>query len=546
MNDAGSAGGSPQRAGTLLLRGGSVIDGAGNPATRADIALAGDRIAAVGSLEGYRAERTIDVTGLVVCPGFVDMHAHSDLQLLVEKDHLAKVSQGVTTEVLGQDGLSYAPVDPAVLGQLRARLRGWNDDPGDFDWSWRTVGEYLDRLDEGIAVNAAYLLPHGTIRMLVVGLEDRPATAEELDRMRDLVAQGLVEGAVGLSAGLTYTPGMYADDDELVALCRVVAEHGGYYAPHHRDYGRHALRAYADCIEIARRSGVALHLTHAHLGFPVNRGRAGELLAMVDEAAAEGLEVTLDSYPYLAGATYLHALLPGWAQEGRTDDVVRRLAAPEIRERIAVEVEKTGHSAYHHVPTDWRTVVVTGVTASENRRLVGRSIAEVAAAEGIRPIDLYCDALILDRLGASCVHHIGNEENVRAIMRHPAHMAGSDGILVGERPHPRAWGTFPRYLAHYVREERELSLPDAIRKFTSLPAQRLGFSDRGLLRPGMVADLIALDPETVQDLATYAEPRRQASGILHVIVNGVPVLLHGAPTGARPGRALRRGGSALS
>lgn len=527
------------RPATLLLRGGWVIDGAGNPATRADVAVAGGRILAVGRLDDVPAERTIDVGGLVVCPGFVDMHAHSDLQLLVEPDHLAKVSQGVTTEVLGQDGLSYAPVDDSTLAQLRDQLRGWNGDPDGFDWTWRTVAEYLDRLDEGIALNAAYLLPHGTVRMLVVGLEDRPATAEELDRMRGIVARGMAEGAVGLSAGLTYTPGMYAPDDELVALCRVVAEHGGYYAPHHRDYGLHALKAYADCIEIARRSGVALHLTHAHLGFPVNRGRADELLALVDDATADGVEVTLDSYPYLAAATYLHALLPGWAQAGPTDDVVRRLADPDLRERIRVEVEDTGHAAYHHVPTDWETVVVTGVTAVVNRRLVGRSIAQVAAAEDVRPIDLYCDALVADRLGASCLHHIGNEDNVRAIMRHPAHAGGSDGILVGDQPHPRGWGTFPRYLAHYVREESDLRLADAIRKFTSLPSQRLGFRDRGLVRPGLAADLVAFDPDQVEDLATYAEPRRQARGIPHVIVNGVPVMLDGAHTGARPGRALR-------
>lgn len=540
MRDRGRDTDGPARPATLLLRGGWVIDGAGNPATRADVAVVGDRIATVGRLHDRRPERTIDVSGLVICPGFVDMHAHSDLQLLVEPDHLGKVSQGITAEVLGQDGLSYAPVDDAVLAQLRDRLRGWNGDPEGFDWSWRTVSGYLDRLDEGIAVNAAYLLPHGTIRMLVVGVEDRPATAGELDRMRGIVAHGMAEGAVGLSAGLTYPPGMYASDDELVALCRVVAEHGGYYAPHHRDYGLHALRAYADCIEIARRSGVPLHLTHAHLGFPPNRGRAVELLALVDEATADGVEVTLDSYPYLAGATYLHALLPAWAQHGPIDDVLRRLADRELRGRIRVEVEETGHAAYHHVPIDWGTVVVTGVTAPVNGRLVGRSIAEVASAEGVRPIDLYCDALIADRLGASCLHHIGNEENVRAIMRHPAHTGGTDAILVGERPHPRGWGTFPRYLARHVREDADLRLADAVRKFTSLPMQRLGFWDRGLVRPGLAADLVVFDPDQVADLATYAEPRQQARGIPHVIVNGVPVILNGDHTGARPGRALRR------
>lgn len=524
----------------LLLRGGRVVDGTGNPATTADVAVADGRIVAMGRLDELAARRTVDVPGHVVCPGFVDMHAHSDLQILAEPDHFAKVSQGVTTEVLGQDGLSYAPVNDEVLSQLRVQLRGWNDDPTGFEWNWRSVSEYLDRLDAGIAVNAAYLVPHGTIRMMIVGLEDRPATANELAHMCELVDQAMIDGAVGMSAGLTYTPGMYASDEELTAMCRVVARHGGYYGPHHRDYGVNAIQAYADCITIARDSGVPLHLTHANLGFPVNRGKAPELLALVDDAIREGIEVTLDTYPYLAGSTYLHALLPGWVQAGRSEAVIARLRDLELRERIRIEVEDTGHDAFHGVPVDWDSVVVSGVSSEQCAHLVGQSIAQAAARADVRPIDLFCESLVADELGITCVHHAGNEENVRAIMRHPAHAGGSDGILVGDRPHPRAWGTFPRYLARYVREEGELTFPDAIRKFTSLPMQRLGFRDRGLVRPGMTADLVVIDPETVEDVATYEVPRQQARGIPFVIVNGVPVIDEGQHTGARPGQALRR------
>jgi N-acyl-D-amino-acid deacylase len=524
----------------LLIRGGTVVDGAGNPGAAADVAVVGGRIVAVGRLDGVEARDVLDAAGQVVCPGFVDMHTHSDLQILTRPDHTAKVAQGITLEVLGQDGLSYAPVDDDTLAQLRLQLRGWNDDPDGFDWDWRTVGEYLDRLDRGIAVNAAYLIPHGTVRMLVIGQEDRPATADELERMRRVVAQGMQEGAVGLSAGLTYTPGMYAPDDELVELCRVVAAHGGYYCPHHRNYGAHAIEAYRACLDIARTAGVPLHLTHAHLGFAPNRGRAPELLGMIDAALAEGLEVTLDTYPYLAGSTYLQALLPPWVQEGGSAAALARLADPELGERIRVEIEETGHAAYHDVPTDWSTVVITGVRAAPNERFVGRSIAEAAAAESATPFELYRAVLIADELGTTCVHHIGNEENVRAIMAHPAHTGGSDGLLVGERPHPRAWGTFPRYLAHYVRELGVLRLEDAIRKFTSLPAQRLGFRDRGLVRPGMAADLVVFDPDRVRDVGTYDDPRHTPEGIPHVIVNGVPVIRDGAHTGALPGRALRR------
>ncbi len=526
----------------LLIAGGRVLDGAGNPWFRADVGLKDGRIAAVGRLRGAAAARTIDADGLFVCPGFVDMHTHSDLQLLANPAHEAKVHQGVTLDVLGQDGLSYAPVtSDDVLAQLRRQLAGWNDDPAGFDWSWRTVGEYLDRLDQGIAINAAYLVPHGTVRMCVLGQDDRAPTAAELEQMQALLAAGLDEGAVGLSSGLTYAPGMYADDDELVALCEVVAERGGYYTPHHRNYGMHALKAYADCIEIARRSGAPLHFAHAHLGFEVNKGRAPELLELIDRARADGIDVTLDTYPYLAGATYLHAFLPGWMHAGGAERTLERLRDENLRERLRIELEDEGSDGFHDVPINWQIVVVGGARRRENERWIGMSIADAAEAAGKRPIDFVCDLLVEEELGVPSIAHIGNEENVRTIMTHPAHTAGSDGILVGERPHPRSWGTFPRYLAVYVRELGVLTWEQAVRKMTSLPAQRLGFADRGLLRPGLAADVVCFDPVTVRDTATYDDPRRLPEGIPYVLVNGRPVVDDGRHTGDLPGRALRAG-----
>jgi N-acyl-D-amino-acid deacylase len=522
----------------LALRGGVVMDGAGNPGFRADVAIDGDRISAVGRLT-EPAGRTIDVSGLVVSPGFIDMHSHSDLQILVNPPHEAKVHQGVTLDVLGQDGLSYAPVTDVVLDEMRRQLRGWNGDPPDFVWNWRSVGEYLDRLDQGVAINAAYLVPHGTVRMVAMGQENRPPADSELIHMRELVARAMEEGAVGMSAGLTYTPAMYADDDELVELCRVLAAYGGYYSPHHRNYGSQALEAYADCIEISRRSGAPLHFAHAHLGFDVNRGRGGELLEMIDLARRDGIEVTLDSYPYLAGSTYLHSILPSWFQAGGHDATIARLKDPELRERLRVEVEEVGSDGFQGVVVDWSKIVISGTVREDNSPLVGKSVAEAARESGRSVIDWFCDLLVDEGLGTSCVEHIGNEENVRLIMTHPAHMAGSDGILVGARPHPRAWGTFPRYLGHYARDLGIISLEDAVRKMTSLPAMRLGFTDRGLIRPGMVADVVCFDPEQVMDRATYDDPCRIPDGIPYVLVNGVPVVDGGRHTGRLPGRALR-------
>jgi N-acyl-D-amino-acid deacylase len=522
----------------LVLRGASVVDGTGAPAFRADVLVRDGRIAEIGAR--LTGGRTLDAGGLVLAPGFIDMHAHSDLALLADPDHLAKVSQGVTLEVVGQDGLSYAPTDSSTLDGLRAQLAGWNGDPPGFDWSWRSVGEYLDRLDRGIACNAAYLLPQGTIRMLAVGWSDRPATESELDAMRSLVATGLAEGAVGMSAGLTYTPGMYADTDELVALCAVVAGGGGYFSPHHRSYGAGALEAYAEMVEVSRRSGCPLHLAHATMNFPVNAGRAGELLALLDDALAAGADITLDSYPYLPGATYLSALLPSWVAQGGPDATLARLADPRARARVRFELEETGTDGNHGVAVDWRAIEINGVRRPEHGHLVGASIAESAAAAGVAPADLYLDVLVSERLGTSCLMHVGHEANVRAIMAHPAHTGGSDGLLAGERPHPRAWGTFPRYLGRYVRELGVLSLEECVAHLTGRPARRLRLADRGLVREGHAADLVLFDPATVADTATYAAPRSRPTGIPHVLVNGIPMIADGHRTDALPGRCIRR------
>ncbi len=435
----------------LLIKGGRVIDGAGNPWYEADVGVQGDRIVAVGRSDASAA-RTIDAHGLFVCPGFTDMHTHSDIQLLADPAYEVKVRQGVTCDVIGQDGLSVAPVTDDVLAQLRVQLAGWNDDPPGIDWGWRSVSEYLDRFHD-VAINSAFLVPHATVRMVAMGTDDRPPADSELAEMKRLVREGIEQGAVGLSSGLTYAPGMYASDDELVELCSAMREHKRLLlpAPPQLRLGR-ARRLPATASR--SRAGPACRSTyaHAHLGFPVNRGKAPELLAMIDDARAEGVDVTMDTYPYLAGSTYLHAYLPGWSLAGGPEATIARLRDPGLRERLRVEMEETGSDGAHGVPIDWSAHVVSGARRPEHGRWIGKSVADGAAEAGKRPIDFYCELIADEELGASVISHIGNEENVRLIMQHPAHMAGSDGILVGERPHPRGWGTFPRYLAVYVRE----------------------------------------------------------------------------------------------
>ncbi|WP_147917643.1 N-acyl-D-amino-acid deacylase family protein [Ruania zhangjianzhongii] len=519
----------------LVIRGAQVLDGTGAPAVAADVAVSGGQIVAVGAVP--RAGRTeIDARGLTLSPGFIDLHAHADLALLTAPERRSAITQGVTTEVIGQDGLSYAPTGAATRALVHERIHGWNGPPPPEGVHGDQVADFLAQIS-GAATNAAYLAPHGTIRAEVMGLSPRAASTAEIEAMCTLLEVALADGAVGLSAGLTYVPGVYATADELRALCAVVAAHGGYYAPHHRSYGRGALEAYAQCLDLARQTGVALHLTHAHLSFAVNRGRAAELLEMVDGAAREGLDVTMDTYPYAAGSSYLHSLLASAHQNGSSSELLALLGNETFRSQIAHELEVTGTDGSHGVPVDWSRIVIS---SSGHTDAIGRSIADLADAAGSRPVEVFAELVVDDELGTMCVVHEGDEANVRAIMAHPAQMAGSDGLLTGERPHPRAFGTFARYLGRYSRELGIVPLPQMVHKMTGAPAQRLGLPDRGRIAVGAQADLVCFDAETIIDHASYTDPRLPASGVEHVLVNGTAVLTGGTPTGARPGTALRR------
>ncbi|MES5816694.1 D-aminoacylase [Streptomyces sp. RG80] len=525
----------------LVIRDADVVDGSGEPSYRADVVVDGGRIvsivkeAADAGCQRPKARRELDAEGLVLAPGFIDMHAHSDLALLRDPDHSAKVAQGVTLEVLGQDGLSYAPVDDRTLAEVRRAITGWNGYGDDIHFDWRSVGEYLDRLDSGfegrgIAVNAAYLVPQGTVRMLAVGWEDREATPRELDRMRELVAEGMEQGAVGMSSGLTYTPGMYAKDAELTELCRVVASYGGYFCPHHRSYGAGALEAYAEMVALTREAGCSLHLAHATMNFGVNKDRAPELIQLLDEALESGADISLDTYPYTPGCTTLVAMLPSWASEGGPEEILRRLADDESAERIRHHLEVIGSDGCHGVPMEWDTIEISGVTDPSLTHYVGRRLDSWATARHL---------LLADRLAPSILQHVGHEENVRTIMRHPVHTGGSDGILQGAKPHPRAYGTFPHYLGHYVRELGVLSLEECVAHLTSRPAARLRLPDRGRVREGYRADLVLFDPGTVAAGSTYENPRTLPTGIPHVLIDGRFVIEDGRRTDVLAGKAVR-------
>lgn len=510
----------------MIVSGATIVDGTGGPGRVADVRVEDGRITEIGRIGGG-----LDATGLVLAPGFVDMHSHSEARL-TDASFTAKARQGVTTELVGQDGLSFAPVSPSTSDGVRSTITGWHgpDHPG-----FASVAEYLAHFDAGTTANVAYLVPHGNIRAMAVGFDKRAATPEELDHMRALLAQGLDEGAFGMSTGLTYVPGMYADTTELTELCKVVASRGGFHDTHHRSYGAGALDAYREMIGVARESGCALHLAHATMNFPENEGRAGELLSLVDAAVSGGLDLSFDTYPYLAGSTTLAALLPSWVAAGGPDATLERLADLSLRDRIRHDMEVVGPDGSHGVPMDWSTVEIGGVADPANAAVVGKRVSELPG----EPFTAYVELLLADRLGPTIRQHVGHEENVRAIMTHPAHTAGSDGLYAGAMPHPRAFGTFPRYLGHYVRETGVLTLEECVKHLAANPARRLGLKDRGLVREGYAADLVLFDPATVADTATYDHPFGEPVGMPWVWVNGVAMMADGRPTGALPGRALR-------
>lgn len=523
-----------------LLRNASIIDGLNNPAIQGDLLIVGDRIRDSGLASKSLKHTEIDAEGLTVMPGFVDMHSHSDLELIRDPTAAAKTLQGVTLEVLGQDGLSYAPSSARVFESLSRQLRGWNGETSNIDWEFNSVGSYIDGFNGRSAVNVAYLVPAGTLRLETMSDPTGRATVEQTSRMQKLLAEGLAQGAVGMSAGLMYYPGQYSTDTELVSLTGVVSEYDGYFAPHHRNYGTTALDSYEDMLIIGKSSGCAIHLTHANLSFPVNRGRAHLLLEMLDRYEEMGVDITLDTYPYAAGSTALHELFPSWMKAGGPGEMLSRLRDLKHRNRLHHEMNVVGTDSYHGLPMDWSKLVLSHVGQNGQTGLEGQSILEASKAANLDPVDFAAQLLDSTDLDVVVIAHIGNEENIVEIMQDHRHCVGTDGLLRGSRPHPRGWGAFPRFLGRYVRDLSLMSLERASHKLSFVPCQRLGLPDRGFLGDGAMADVVVLDAERVIDTATFETPRGSPVGIHYVFVNGEPVVWLGQVTGNTPGRSVRR------
>lgn len=514
----------------LIIRNSTVVDGTGAPAFRADVGVSGGKIADLDDLSQAKATREIDAAGHVVAPGFIDIHTHADIALLARPTHEPKVMQGVTTEVFSNCGLGFAPVTESGLAIQKEYLLGLFGDDAGVDWSWRSVREFLDHYRGRIATNAAYLVPHGSVRVSAMGMADRPANPEELGRMTDLVRQGMDEGAWGLSTGLWYSPMSYAAPEENVALCRAVAERGGFFSIHMRDYSDRILDALDESYEISRQSGAPLQVSHLQIGGARNWGRAGEVLAHIERARDTGLDVTYDAYPYTAGSTLVQAMLPTWATSGGPSALLERLADPATRARIVEAMDAADR--------DWTRHVLCGARCVRYRPHEGESFARIAEAEGTSIGELICRILVEDELQACFIAHLGDEDDLRQILSHPAQMIGSDGLHLPGKTHPRLFGAFPRLIARYVREQGLLTLEEAVWKMTGFPAQRMGFQDRGRIEKGLAADLVVFDPAAIRDTATFEEPCRYPEGIPYVLVNGDVVVDQGRHTGLLKGRVL--------
>ena len=527
----------------LLIKNGRIIDGSGRPGYMADLAIKGDRIVRIGNLKNAKAARVIDAAGMVVAPGFIDMLGQSETYLLIDPRVMSKVMMGVTTEVTGE-GDSIAPVNERLIKEQEDFNRRFN-----LTIDWRTLGEYFQRLEkQGSGVNLATFVGATQVRAYVVGFDNRPPTAAELEQMKQLVAAAMKDGALGLSTSLQYVPARFAKTDEIVELAKVAHQYGGIYATHQRSEANALDESLAEVFEIARRARIPVEIWHLKTAYKKNWGRMPEVLAKITQARAQGLDITADVYPYIAGSTSLSACLPPWALEGGTEKMLSRLRDLRIRQQLKKEIT-TDSKEWENIylgsggPSG---VLIGSVVNPDLEALQGKRVSQIAEEQNKDPLDALFDLILADHGQTGAIYFMMSEADLRAAMKAPfvsfctdSGARALDGPLSTAKSHPRGWGSYPRILGRYVRDEHELTLEQAIHKMTGMPAKRVGLRDRGLLREGFYADLTMFDPKRVVDRATFEMPNQYPEGINYVIVNGQISVDDGKRTSALAGRALR-------
>jgi N-acyl-D-amino-acid deacylase len=531
----------------LVIRNGRVIDGTGSPWYSGDIGIRGGKVAVIGSLADAPSKRTVDAAGMVVAPGFIDMLGQSDLTILVNPHLPSKIFQGITTEITGEGG-SVAPLNNAILAADHLSYQHLNITP-----DWRSFREYFSRLEkQGIGINLASYVGATQVRRMILGDGDREPNPSELDQMKSLVRDAMKEGAIGLSTALQYAPAPYAKTTELIALAAESARFGGIYATHLRSEGEAVLTALDEAVRIGREAKTPVEIWHLKAAGKRNWGRMPDIIARIEEARQSGIDITADTYAYPAWFNSFSAFIPPWAHEGGDKKMLERLKDPALRARIRGEMQ-TSSTAWDN---EWQEIPgpdAVVLSVFQNPKLVplqGKTLAQIAAMRGKDPIDTIFDLLIEDDAFTYVAVFGMSEADIALAVVQPwvsidndSQGTAPDGLLGREHPHPRAYGTFPRILRKYVREEKKLRLEEAIRKFTALPAQRMRLTDRGVLKAGMWADIVIFNPDTVRDLATFENPNQLAEGMQYVFVNGVPVIDGGKMTNALPGKVLRGPGT---
>lgn len=525
----------------IAIRDARIVDGTGAPWFRGALTVEDGEIQRVFQTQTpeVAAETTVDADGMVVCPGFIDTHAHSDLELFSDPTLAPKIRQGITTEVLGQDGFSMAPLYRSDTDAWETHLSGINGRL-DREWTWNSMAEFLEAITErAIAPNVATLVGHGTVRFEVLGFDDTAPTADELDRMADLVSEALDDGAIGFSTGLVYTPARYATTDEVRELAARLAPYGRPFVAHIRNERREIWSALDEFVDVGDENEIPLHLSHFKLAGPAQQGKVRRFEGVLEAARERGVDLTVEQYPYTAGSTTLTNVLPPWVQAEGPEQTLRYLQDEETRDRIRRDISEWRIDGWENrgAYTGWENIELTNVSSESNRSLEGETIAAVANRRDTDPVTVVCDVLLEEELQAGMLLHQLTESDVRDVLVNERVNVATDGLF-GGRPHPRVYGTYPKILGHYVREKNLLTLEEAIRKMTSLPARVLGLQTKGVLRTGLDADVVVLDPATVDTAATYDRPRQFPTGIEHVLVDGTFVVRDGDVTGNRPGGTL--------
>jgi len=539
----GQAAAAPESPFDLLIKDGRILDGTGSPWYRGDIAIRGGRIAKIGRFGDVPAKAAVDANGRIVAPGFIDMLGQSELTILVDPRVPSKIFQGITTEITGE-GDSVAPLSDAVIAANRVTYDHYRITP-----DWRDFREYFARLEkQGMGINLGSYVGATTVRRTAIGDADRAPTSAELDQMRSMVREAMEQGAMGVSTSLEYAPAPYAKTDELIALASEAAKYGGIYATHMRSEGDAIMESLAETARIAREAKIPVEIWHLKVAGKANWGKMPQVVAFIDKARALGLDITANTYAYTAWENSLSAFIPPWAHDGGDVKLLERLHDATARARIKKEMDapsKDWDNEWQEIPGP-EAILVSSVQNPALTPILGKTVAQIAKAWKKDPKDTIFDLLIQDKAYTFVSVFGMQQSDVSLALKQPwvsvdndSSGASPEGLLGEDHPHPRAYGTFPRILRKYVREEKLLTLPDAIRKFTSLPAQRMGLTDRGVLKEGMWADLVVFDPESVHDTATYAQPNQFSVGMDYVLVNGVPVIAEGKMTGALPGKALR-------